>query len=89
MWLSSLLPNAWAQDVVATLLTFAVALGWLRLMDTLAARGVIGQADSRKLIHIGRVRFVLCWTLFSGQPAARFWPLVLWQSRRNSPHCSA
>ena len=73
MWLSSFFTNDWAQDVVATLFTFAVALAWLRLMDTLAARGVFEQAISRKLIHIGTGPiFVLCWPLFSPQPAARF-----------------
>ena len=73
MWLSSFFTNVWAQDIVATLITFAVALAWLRLMDTLAARGVFDQAISRKLIHIGTGPiFVLCWPLFSPQPAARF-----------------
>ncbi len=73
MWLSSFFSNVWAQDIVATLITFAVALAWLRLMDTLAARGVFDQAVSRKLIHIGTGPiFVLCWPLFSPQPAARF-----------------
>jgi phytol kinase len=73
MWLAPFFTNNWAQDVVATVLTFAVALAWLRLMDALAARGVIGQSDSRKLIHIGTGPiFVLCWNLFSPQPAARY-----------------
>jgi len=73
MWLSSFFTNDWAQDIVATLITFAVALAWLRLMDALAARGVFEQAISRKLIHIGTGPiFVLCWPLFSPQPAARF-----------------
>jgi len=73
MWLDRFFTNAWAQDSVATVLTFAVALAWLRIMDTLAARGVIGQSDSRKLIHIGTGPiFVLCWNLFSPQPAARY-----------------
>ena len=73
MWLDRFFTNAWAQDAVATVLTFAVALAWLRIMDALAARGVIGQSDSRKLIHIGTGPiFVLCWNLFSPQPAARY-----------------
>ena len=73
MWLAALFTNSWAQDIVATLLTFAVALAWLRLMDALAARHVISQNLSRKLIHIGTGPiFVLCWNLFSDQPAARF-----------------
>jgi len=73
MWLAPLFTNNWAQDAVATVLTFAVALAWLRLMDMLAARGVLAQSDSRKLIHIGTGPiFVLCWNLFSPQPAARY-----------------
>jgi phytol kinase len=73
MWLAPLFSNNWAQDAVATVLTFAIALAWLRLMDALAARGVIGQSDSRKMIHIGTGPiFVLCWNLFSPQPAARY-----------------
>jgi phytol kinase len=73
MWLSSFFTNNWAQDIVATLITFGVALAWLRLMDALAARGVFEQAISRKLIHIGTGPiFVVCWPLFSPQPAARY-----------------
>jgi phytol kinase len=73
MRLSSFFTNNWAQDIVATLITFGVALAWLRLMDALAARGVFEQAISRKLIHIGTGPiFVVCWPLFSPQPAARY-----------------
>jgi len=73
MWLAPVIRSAWAQDVVATLITFAVALGWLRLMDALAHRGWIEQRLSRKIIHIGTgPLFVLCWNLFSAAPAARW-----------------
>jgi phytol kinase len=73
MWLQSLLPNPWAQDVVATVITFAVALIWLRLMDGLAHRGLIEQRLSRKIIHIGTgPLFVLCWNLFSGSAWAPY-----------------
>jgi phytol kinase len=73
MWLAPFFTNSWGQDAVATVLTFAIALGWLRVMDALAARGVIGQSDSRKLIHIGTGPiFVLCWNFFSAQTAARY-----------------
>jgi phytol kinase len=73
MWLAPFFTNNWAQDAVATVLTFAVALAWLRFMDALAARGVIEQSVSRKLIHIGTGPiFVLCWNFFSPQPAARY-----------------
>ena len=73
MWLAPYFQNDWAQDLVATVLTFAIALAWLRILDALAARRVIGQNLSRKLIHIGTGPiFVLCWNLFSPQPAARY-----------------
>ncbi len=50
---------------LALIITFAIALAWLRLMDFAANRGWIGSRLSRKLIHIGTGPiFVLCWLLF-------------------------
>ncbi len=50
---------------LAVIITFAVALGWLRLLDFFAHRGWIESRLSRKLIHIGTgPLFVLCWLLF-------------------------
>jgi phytol kinase len=50
---------------VATLLTFLIAISFLRLMNFLAQRGVIESRLSRKLIHIGTGPiFVLCWLMF-------------------------
>ncbi len=73
MRLESYFQNPWHQDILATIMTFALALTWLRFMDGLAHRGVIGQKLSRKIIHIGTGPiFLLCWFLFSSQPAARF-----------------
>lgn len=73
MWLAPYFQNDWLQDLVATAVTFAVALAWLRFLDGLAERKVIEQNFSRKLIHIGTGPiFVLCWNLFSSQPAARY-----------------
>jgi len=73
MWLSPFIHSPWAQDLVATVITFGVALGWLRLMDAFAHRGWIDQRLSRKIIHIGTgPLFVLCWNLFSGSLAARY-----------------
>lgn len=61
------------QDLIATVVTFAVALAWLRIIDTLAHRGLIESRLSRKIIHIGTgPLFLLCWPLFSGEPWARF-----------------
>jgi phytol kinase len=54
-------------------ITFAAALLWLRLLDTLARRKVISRHLSRKLIHIGTGPiFVLCWLLYSGEPQSRW-----------------
>jgi phytol kinase len=50
---------------VAALLTFLIAVFFLRLMNALARRGVIESRLSRKLIHIGTGPiFVLCWLMF-------------------------
>ncbi len=61
------------NSIVATIITFAIALGFLRLMDFFAHRGWIEARLSRKLIHIGTGPiFVLCWLLFPDDPAARW-----------------
>jgi phytol kinase len=73
MWLDTLFADKLLQDIVATIITFAAALLWLRLMDALAQRGLIAPRLSRKIIHIGTgPLFVLCWNLFSAEPRARF-----------------
>jgi len=54
------------NPVLAVIITFAIALGFLRLMDFFAHRGWIESRLSRKLIHIGTgPLFVLCWLLFA------------------------
>ena len=61
------------NNILATIITFAVALGFLRLMDFFAHHGWIEPRLSRKLIHIGTGPvFVLCWLLFSDTPDARW-----------------
>jgi len=73
MWLEPYFANRLTQDIVATIITFAVALVWLRAMDGLAQRGVIDNRLSRKIIHIGTGPiFVLCWNLFSSATIARY-----------------
>jgi len=50
---------------IALVLTFVIALAWLRLMDFAAHRGWIESRLSRKIIHIGTGPiFVLCWLMF-------------------------
>jgi phytol kinase len=73
MWLDPYFSNPLLQDIVATVITFAVALTWLRTMDALAHRGLIEQRLSRKIIHIGTgPLFVICWNFFSSSAQARF-----------------
>jgi phytol kinase len=53
------------NPILATVLTLAAALAWLRLMDFFAHRGWIESRLSRKIIHIGTGPiFVLCWLMF-------------------------
>lgn len=58
---------------IATVLTFAIALFFLRFMDFLAHRGLIESRLSRKLIHIGTGPiFVLCWLMYPDVPISRW-----------------
>jgi phytol kinase len=58
---------------LATLLTFAIAVFFLRFMDLIAQRGWIESRLSRKFIHIGTGPiFVLCWLMFPDQPGSRW-----------------
>jgi phytol kinase len=66
----------------ATIITFLIALAFLRLMDVLAQRGIIKSRLSRKIIHIGTGPiFVLCWPMypdvFIGRWLAALVPLVI------------
>ena len=67
---------------LATLITFIIALAYLRLMDYLAQRGIIESKLSRKIIHIGMGPiFVLCWLIYPdsliGKWLAALVPLVI------------
>jgi phytol kinase len=58
---------------IASLLTFLIAVFFLRLMDFLAEHGVIESKLSRKLIHIGTGPiFVLCWLMYPDAPISRW-----------------
>ncbi|HLO32244.1 MAG TPA: phosphatidate cytidylyltransferase [Anaerolineales bacterium] len=58
---------------LATLLTFAISVLFLRLMDFLAQRGVIESRLSRKFIHIGTGPiFVLCWLMYPDVEISRW-----------------
>lgn len=58
---------------LAALLTLAIAIAFLRLMDYFAHRGWIESKLSRKFIHIGTGPiFVLCWLLFPDLAISRY-----------------
>ena len=58
---------------LAAVLTFLIAVFFLRLMDFLAHRGVLESWFSRKLIHIGTGPiFVLCWLMYPDVQIARW-----------------
>jgi phytol kinase len=58
---------------IATVLTFAIAIFFLRLLDYIAERGWIDSKTSRKLIHIGTGPiFVLCWLMFPDLSISRW-----------------
>jgi len=60
------------NNLFATLITFSVALAWLRINDYTAHRGWISSDLSRKIIHIGTgPLFVLCWLIFQETAYAR------------------
>lgn len=62
-----------ASNVVALIITFVVALAWLRINDYLAHRGLVESHLSRKIIHIGTGPFfVLCWLLFNSNPINKY-----------------
>ena len=57
----------------ALLITFALALLWLRINDYAAHRGLISAHLSRKIIHMGTGPiFVACWLLFENTSTARY-----------------
>ena len=61
------------NNYIALVVTFALSLVFLRLMDFIAHRGWLDGKLSRKIIHIGTgPMFVLCWLLFNDAPSARW-----------------
>jgi phytol kinase len=64
-----MLSNVW----VSLLVTFVVAVSWLRINNLAAHRGWIPGQISRKIIHMGTgLFFVLCWPLFPNSPATPY-----------------
>lgn len=62
-----------SSNLLALIITFIVALAWLRINDFLAQKGVLESHLSRKIIHIGTGPFfVLCWLLFNHSAINRY-----------------
>jgi len=63
---------------IATGLTFAAAIAWLRLMDFFAHKGWIESRLSRKIIHIGTGPiYVLCWLMFPAVWYSRYLAMLV------------
>jgi len=61
------------NNYIALIITFALSLIFLRLMNFIAYRGWIDSRLSRKIIHIGTgPLFVLCWLMFADTADARW-----------------
>jgi phytol kinase len=66
------------SNLLAFVITFSVAILWLRLNDFAAHKGWISSWLSRKLIHIGTgPLFVFCWVLFDDTFTARLLATVI------------
>lgn len=77
LW-EQLTANPLIQDSVVMVITLMLALSWLRIMDALAANGILEQKLSRKIIHMGTgPLFVLCWPFFSPQPTACYFAALV------------
>ena len=62
-----------SNNFLALIITFALALAWLRINDFAAHHGWISAHLSRKIIHMGTgPLFVLCWLLFKDAPSAPY-----------------
>jgi phytol kinase len=61
------------NNFLALLISFVLAVAWLRINNFAAHRGWVGSHLSRKIIHMGTgPLFVLSWLLFNDAYSARF-----------------
>ncbi|WP_346289777.1 phosphatidate cytidylyltransferase [Sphaerothrix gracilis] len=66
------------HNALVTGVAFVLALLWLKLINSLADRGLISPTLSRKIIHIGTgPLFVLGWPFFTASDGARFWAVLI------------
>ena len=78
MWLSPYIANPLLVDLAAMLISFVVALVFLKLNDLIARRGWLPEYLTRKLVHIGTgPLFLLCWSLYSTTWHARWFAALV------------
>jgi phytol kinase len=66
------------NNLFAFIITFGLAIIWLRLNDFAADRGWISSWLSRKFIHIGTgPLFVICWVLFDSSLSSRLLAAII------------
>jgi phytol kinase len=66
------------NNLLAMIITFSVALAWLRINDYAAHRNWISSHLSRKIIHMGTgPLYVLCWLLYKESPEARYFAAMV------------
>lgn len=78
VWLAWLIHEAWLQDLVAMVISFVVALAYLKLNDLIAMRRWLPEYITRKLVHIGTGSlFLLCWPFYSQAWHARWFAALV------------
>ena len=65
------------NNLVAAIITFLLAIIWIRFIGYLANKQLLSSSVSRKIIHIGTgPLFVLCWLLFDQNPSGRYLAVI-------------
>lgn len=64
-----MIANAW----LAMIITLILCLAWMRLINLLTDKQIIGRSISRKIIHIGTGPiFLLCWMIFPDKAISKY-----------------
>ena len=70
--------NPWLQDILALVLTVGAIQALVLVNGVLQKKNLLPTYVTRKIIHIFAAPiFVLCWMLYSGAPASRFFAAVV------------
>ncbi len=70
--------NPWLQDVLALVLTVVAIQALVLVNGVLQKKNLLPTYITRKIIHIFAAPiFVLCWMLYAGAPASRFFAAIV------------